>query len=152
LAAFQATAEQVMMKSKQDTLLKLIVKANDIPDDARDSSGRRTSYALLHEIKDIWSQVNNGEQCLSSIEIKQMAIEAVDKIMLRHTLTEQEKENFWEIFNYTYVHSNNLAKAPNLDAGIRAWLQDSDGVWNQVKNKGALGTRVEKIRRESGTD
>ncbi|WP_430426361.1 DUF4157 domain-containing protein [Phenylobacterium sp.] len=140
------TPQRVLLKATQDDLLKLIVRCEGVSDLEATPDGQRLSYVLLHDVKRRWGAINvSRELCLCPIELKRMAVLAIDKLIRRHALTAQEIRRFWETFNYTYVNDD-LSAAPDYRAGMRAWLRDSEEVWNQVKNKGRLGSRVDQIK------
>ena len=125
-----------------DTFLDLLTSAANTPEGDRESlagSGQSSPWwNLQHKAESAWAPIRTSRQPFSGSPGKRAdALAAMSGAMRLHGFTTAQKEQFWNTFNYTYVNDREMpaVSAPDVRAGYRAWLQETDEIWAYVKGR-----------------
>jgi hypothetical protein len=118
-----------------DRFLDLLVRAAQADPEAPVADGQqRPAWTLYHDARKAWMVIRH-EGFAGSLDRQLRALRAMSGAMEQHGLTAAQQERFWETFNYTFVQQGGAAAAPDYRAGYRAWLKDTEEIWNKAKTR-----------------
>lgn len=121
---------------QHDAFLGLVIRAAQA--DANDAGlpgQQRPAWSTIHEVKREWEALRgapfNGSFFRQAAALREMTL----AMRNQHGLTPQEQAQFWETFNYAYIHTPDATPAPDTMAGYRAWLRDTEDIWAYVRSR-----------------
>jgi hypothetical protein len=119
-----------------DRFLDLVIRAAKAnANEEVDANTQRPAWTGYHDARKAWMVIRD-KTFAGSFHKRMSALQAMREALLQHGLTFEQRDRFWETFNYTYLNQNGGPAPPDSNAAYRAWLKDTEEIWNTAKNRG----------------
>jgi hypothetical protein len=119
-----------------DRFLDLVIRAAKAnANEEVDANTQRPAWTGYHGARKAWMVIRD-KTFAGSFHKRMSALQAMREALLQHGLTFEQRDRFWETFNYTYLNQNGGPAPPDSNAAYRAWLKDTEEIWNTAKNRG----------------